>query len=307
MNWLNSLVVMLMPLAPKPLVQRFARRYVAGEHLDEALGIVRRFNTEGALCTVDYLGEFIQDKAQAEEALATYKNILDAIAAEGLSANVSVKPTQMGLLLDKNFCYENLRTLIAYADSKNNFVRVEMEDSQCTSDTLEIYLQLRREFKNCGIVLQAYLRRTLGDAREVLAARAGNFRLCKGIYAEPRAVAFKDHALINKNYVLILEEMLKAGAYVGIATHNEELVWEAMRLIDKYQIRNNPYEFQQYEFQMLLGVEPELRQIILNAGHRLRVYIPYGKHWHAYSLRRFKENPAMVGHILKNISLFSMR
>lgn len=296
MSWFNNLIVTLMPLAPKPIVRRFARRYVAGEHLDEATGIVQRFNAQGAMCTIDYLGEFITDKSQATEALETYKKIIDAIDAQQLDCNVSVKPTQMGLLLDKAFCYQVFRELIGYAKSKNIFVRVEMEDAQCTSDTIEMYLKLRDEFKNCGIVLQAYLHRTLGDAREVMDARAGHFRLCKGIYVEPQAIAYQEDTLINKNYVLILEEMFAKGAYVGIATHNEELVWEAMRLIDKYKLSKD-----QYEFQMLLGVEPQLRNMILDAGHRLRVYIPYGAHWHAYSLRRFKENPALVGHILKNL------
>ncbi len=296
MALLNKLIVLLLPLAPKPLVKQFARRYVAGETMEEMLGVVRRFNRDGVLCTVDLLGEFIHRKEQAQEAVDAYKRILQAIHQEQLDANVSVKLSQMGLLLDKEFCYQIVRDLMATAREYDNFVRIDMEDSPCTTDTIDIYLRLRREFKNVGIVLQAYLRRTLGDTREIINAGAGHFRLCKGIYVEPRQIAFKDHRLINKNYTLVLEEMIKNKAYVGIATHNEELVWEAMRLIDQYKLQRH-----EYEFQMLLGVDPELRNIILDGNHRLRVYVPFGKEWYAYSMRRLKENPSIAGHILKNL------
>lgn len=296
MNLLNKLIVMLLPLTPKPLVKQFARRYVAGETMEEMLGAVRRFHVQGILSTVDVLGEFIHHKDEALFAAEQYKAILQAIHQENLNANVSVKLSQMGLLLDKELCFNIMCDIVETAKRCENFVRIDMEDSPCTGDTIDIYLRLRERYDNVGIVLQAYLRRTLGDARQLINARAAHFRLCKGIYDEPRTVAFKDHTLINKNFALVLEEMFSRGAYVGIATHNEELVWEAMRLIDKYRLERD-----QYEFQMLLGVDPELRNIILNGGHRMRVYVPFGKHWYAYSMRRLKENPAIAGHILKNL------
>ncbi len=296
MSLFDKLVVFMLPLAPKPLVKRFARRYVAGETMEEMLDTVRRFNQEGVMATIDVLGEFITKKEEALQAAQLYKDILAAIEREGLDANISVKLTQMGLLLDKDLCYHIMADLVETAARYHNFVRIDMEDSPCTSDTINIYLHLRKHYNNVGIVLQAYLRRTLGDARQIIQAGAGHFRLCKGIYIEPRQIAYQDHKLINKNFALVLEEMIRNRAYVGIATHNEELVWEAMRLIDQYKLKRD-----EYEFQMLLGVDPELRNIILNGGHRLRVYVPFGKQWYAYCMRRLKENPGIARHILKNL------
>ncbi len=301
MSILDKLVVMALPLAPKPLVKRFASRYVAGETISEMLETVRVFNRRGMLATIDVLGEFIRHRDEALQAAQEYKSILAAISREGLDANISVKLSQMGLLLDKDLCYEIMEDLVSTAAKYRNFVRIDMEDSPCTSDTIGMYLKLRRKFDNVGVVLQAYLRRTLGDVRQVTKdlerqGQRANFRLCKGIYIEPRQISFKDHKLINKNYSLVLEEMFKTRSYVGIATHNEELVWEAMRLIDQYHPKR-----EEYEFQMLLGVDPELRNIILDGGHRLRVYVPYGKQWYAYCMRRLKENPGLAWHIIKNM------
>jgi proline dehydrogenase len=298
-SFFDKFVVMTLPLAPKAVVKRFARRYVAGETMEEMLNTVRRLNRQGMLATIDVLGEFIHHKEEAFMAAQQYKDILEAIARERLEANISVKLSQMGLLLDKDLCYDVMTDLVAAAAKTRNFVRIDMEDSPCTSDTIAIYMKLRRQYDNVGIVLQAYLRRTLGDARQIMKdverlQGKANFRLCKGIYIEPRQIAFKDHTLINKNYTLVLEEMFKQGAYVGIATHNEELVWEAMRLIDQYRLKRD-----EYEFQMLLGVDQELRGIILDGGHRLRVYVPFGKQWYAYCMRRLKENPTIARHIIK--------
>lgn len=262
----------------------------------DMLATVRQLNKQGMMATVDVLGEFIHHKEEALQAAQEYKDILEALAREKLDANISVKLTQMGLLLDPKLCHDIMVDLVQTAAKYGNFVRIDMEDTGCTSETIALYLELHKQFSNVGIVVQAYLRRTLQDVREIIVTGAGHFRLCKGIYVEPRKLAFQDHRLINKNFTLILDEMLKQNAYVGIATHNEELVWEAMRLLDQYKLDKNVYEFQ-----MLLGVDAELRSIILDAGHRLRVYVPFGKHWYAYSLRRLKENPSIARHILKNL------
>lgn len=296
MSWFDKIVVALLPLAPKELVKQFARRYVAGETQEEMLATVGALNAQGIMATVDVLGEFIHHPSEALQAAAEYKQILEAIANEKLDANISVKLTQMGLLLDPRLCEEIMVDLVDTARRLGIFVRIDMEDSACTTDTINLYLKLRERFDNVGIVVQAYLRRTLADVRRMIDAGAGHFRLCKGIYIEPRKLAFRDHRLINKNFTLLLEEMIKRQAYVGIATHNEELVWEAFRLIDQYRLPHDAYEFQ-----MLLGVDAELRNIILEAGHRLRVYVPFGKHWYAYSLRRLKENPTIARHILSNL------
>lgn len=296
MSLLDKLIVWTLPFVPKPLVRQFSKRYIAGETLEEALALVRSFNRDGYLCTLDVLGEFIQTKDEALKAAALYKEILAVLNQEKLSANVSVKPSQMGLLLDQELCYEILRDLVGTAAQYGNFVRVEMEDSPCTSDTIALFLRLRKEFSNVGLVLQAYMRRTLNDVREIMAAGGGNFRLCKGIYIEPRTVAYKDREIINRNYVRVLEEMFKGGAYVGIATHDEKLVWEAQRLIEQYQLPRDAYEFQ-----MLLGVDEELRGLIHEAGHRLRVYVPFGEHWYPYSMRRLRENPTIARYALQNL------
>lgn len=301
MSLLDKLIVWTLPFAPKFLVKRFAWRYVAGESLEEMLTTVRKLNRQGICATIDVLGEFIHHPDEAMLAAELYKSVLQAIAQERLDANISVKLSQMGLLLDKDLCYRIMDDLVATAGKLRIFVRIDMEDSACTTDTMELYIRLRRLHENVGVVLQAYLRRTLQDARLLMKdlgkiqAKA-NFRLCKGIYVEPRRLAWKDHKLINKNYALILEEMFKGEAYVGIATHNEELVWEALRLIDEYRLKKD-----EYEFQMLLGVDPELRNILLDGGHKLRVYVPFGKQWFAYCTRRLKENPSIARHILKNL------
>jgi proline dehydrogenase len=301
MSIFDKLVVLSLPFAPKALVKKFAWRYVAGETLEEMLETVRLLNQQGIMATVDLLGEFIHHPSEAKQAALEYKSVLEAIARERLDANISVKLTQMGLLLDKDLCYEIMEDLVSTAAKLRIFVRVDMEDSSCTSDTIALYMKLRRQYDNVGIVLQAYLRRTLQDARLIMKDLSkiqskGHFRLCKGIYVEPRKLAWKDHVLINKNFTLILEEMFKQEAYVGIATHNEALVWEALRLIDQHRLKKD-----EYEFQMLLGVDPELRTILLDSGHRLRLYVPFGKDWFAYCIRRLKENPSIARHILKNL------
>lgn len=295
-SWLNQAVTQVLPLAPKSLVRRFSARYIAGETLEDLLDTVRRLNAEGCMATVDVLGEFIRDEVEARAAAGMYQAVLARLAEERLDANISVKLSQMGLLLNPNLCEAILGDLVALAAETGNFVRIDMEDSPCTSATIDLYLKLRERHSNVGIVLQAMLRRTLADTRRILEAGAGHFRLCKGIYREPRRRAYQDTGVIHKNYVHLLNTMFAGGAYVGIATHHEDLIWEARRLIAQYGLNR-----EQYEFQMLLGVEPELRSLLIEEGHRVRVYVPFGPQWHAYSMRRLKENPAIVGHLLKNL------
>lgn len=295
-SWLNQLVVQVMPLVPKPLVKQFAKRYVAGESIAEMIETVKALNSRGISATVDVLGEFIRHREEAEQTAAMYRQILDDIQAHQLDTNISVKLTALGLLLDEDLCLNLMRDLVSHAATHNNFVRIDMEDSDCTQRTIDLYLNLRKDFNNVGIVLQAYLRRTHDDALRIIEAGAGHFRLCKGIYVEPRWLAYQLPDLINRNYELVLEEMIKNGAYVGIATHDERLVWAALKLIRQYNLRRD-----QYEFQMLLGVDTELRDMLVAAGHHVRVYVPFGKQWHAYCMRRLKENPKIAGYILQNL------
>jgi proline dehydrogenase len=289
--------VKTLPAVPKPVVRRFSSRYIAGESLDDAVRVARELNEKGCMVTMDILGEHLTRREEAENATEQYLQALDAIAKEKLNSNISIKLTQFGLKLDFEFCKKNLTRLVQRAKDLKNFVRIDMEDTSCTTDTLRMYGLLRKEFSNVGVVVQAYLRRTLTDVRNLMKnGIPTNIRLCKGIYVEPRELAFKDPSLINENFTMVLAETLRQKAYVGIATHDERLVWEAMRLIDELKAPKNSYEFQ-----MLLGVDEQLRDIILAAGHRLRIYVPFGKEWYAYSVRRLKENPQIAGHVIKNM------
>jgi proline dehydrogenase len=288
--------VKTLPVVPKPLVRQVANRYIAGDTLADAVRLVRQLNEKGLMATLDILGEHISKKEEAEATAAGYLEALEVISRERLDSNVSIKLTAFGLKLDFDFCLANVRRVVQRAAALNNFVRIDMEDASCTTDTLRVYDILRKDYRNVGTVIQAYLRRSLTDIRNLMNnGTPTNLRLCKGIYIEPRAIAYKNRELINKNFTSLLTELLRQGAYVGIATHDERLVWDAMRLIDEI---NFPRE--KYEFQMLLGVDEELRDIIIKSGHRLRIYVPFGNSWYAYSVRRLQENPQIVGYVLQN-------
>ena len=288
----HSLVARSLPLVPRPIVRRVSQRYIAGEGLADAVATVRNLNAEGFMATVDILGESVHERTLVEQALRDYVAALHAIRDHRLDSNVSIKPTNFGLKIDFDLCYEKVRALVLEARVLGNFVRIDMEDASCTSATLDLYRRLRDEgLTNVGVVLQAYLRRTLADVA-ALPANA-NVRVCKGIYVEPPDIAFKERALINRNFKETVAALFDRGAYVGIATHDEEVVYEAQKLI-----RERGLQARQYEFQMLLGVTESLRRVIQRDGHRLRVYVPYGPQWYAYSLRRLKENPQIAGYIL---------
>ena len=296
MSLFNFVVSKTIMHVPKPIVSYFAKGYIAGSDLDDAVRVSKELNAEGMMSTIDILGEFITKIEQAEAFKNNGLEILQAIDEHKLNANLSIKPTQMGLLLDKARCFEFIRELVVEAKRINNFIRIDMEDIPTTDDTLRFYDKLRKEFPgHVGTVLQAYLHRTPQDVIDH-AEGYQNYRLCKGIYIEPRLHAWKNHLSINHNYMQSLELMFEQGAYVGIATHDEQLVCEAMNLVRKMGIKPD-----QYEFQMLLGVDEELRQIILKNGHRLRIYVPYGKDWLPYSKRRLKENPFIAQHALKQL------
>jgi len=296
MSLFDSLVSKTIMHVPGPIVGHFAKGYIAGKNLAAAIETTAQFNAQGVETTIDVLGEFIKTKDEATYYKEQCIEILKEIKNHNLSSNVSLKPTQMGLQLDEEFCFENIREIVAKAAELNNFVRIDMEDAPCTDATLELFDRLRKDYAgHVGTVLQAYLRRTPIDI-DKLSQGYQNYRLCKGIYIEPREIAWKDHHTVNRNYVYSLEKLFKSGAYVGIATHDEKLVFEAMRLIAEYGLERH-----QYEFQMLLGVDKDLRDIITKAGHRLRVYVPYGRDWLPYSKRRLKENPTIARHALKQM------
>lgn len=293
MSILDRLIASSLPFVPKPLVGYFARPYIAGETLDDQALVVRSLNEQGFLAATGILGEFVEQREEAEEAVTDYQNALSRIERDKLDSNIHIKLTHLGLKIDKEFCYQNVRRLVEFARDRSNFVRIDMEDSSCTDDTLEIFYRLREEFQNVGAVLQAYLKRSLEDARKLTRVKA-NVRVCKGIYIEPPAIAYRDRDEIRSSFVSLLEELLGAGCYVGIATHDQKLVLESYRLIERLALGTS-----QYEFQMLLGVTPGLRGRIRDAGHHLRVAVPFGPAWYPYSLRRFRENPSIAGYVFK--------
>ena len=285
-------IVRLLPAVPRSIVQRLSAPYIAGPTLDDARALVARLNAEGKLATVDVLGEEIRSASEAAAVAAAYHAALDAIAADHLDANVSVKLTALGLELDVDLCRSLLATVVADAASRGIFVRIDMEHSACTDDTLLLYRELREAGRdNVGVVLQSRLRRTLADV-DALADLRPSVRLCKGIYVEPSEIAFTGRQQIRDNFVLALDALLDVGAYVAVATHDE---W----LLERSLERVAGLDRDGYELQMLLGVREDRATELVAEGHRLRVYVPYGDRWYEYSLRRLQENPALAGMVAK--------
>jgi proline dehydrogenase len=285
-------IVRFLPAVPRPVVHKLSERYIAGAELKDAREAVRRVNADGKMATIDVLGEEITDEEDAAAIVDAYQDVFADIERAGLDSNVSVKLTALGLKLGHDVCAANLRTVVEDAASRGNFVRIDMEDSSTTDETLRLYRELREDgHDNVGVVLQATLRRTLGDVRE-LADLKPSVRLCKGIYLEPPAIAYQDFEAVRASYVTALQALLDAGCYVGIATHDEWLLQEGRRLVAEHGLG-----LDEYEFQMLLGVTPALGDELVREGHRLRIYVPFGRHWYEYSLRRLQENPKIAGYI----------
>ena len=296
---INKMIAGMLPYMPKKLVWIFSKKYIAGETIEDALKVSKELNAEGIKVTVDLLGEFIKDLNEARENKEAYLDIIETFEKNKIDGNYSIKPSFFGLLLDEEECYKNIREVVAKAAEYNNFIRIDMEDSPSTDMEIKLFRRLKKEFpENVGLVIQAYLKRTTKDLADMLDIKncqgSLNYRLCKGIYVEPSEIAYKKYEDINESYINNLEFMLKNGIYPGIATHDKKLVDAAYELIEKYDVPND-----KYEFQMLYGVTPELRKSIVEKGHTMRVYIPFGKDWFGYSTRRLKENPKMASHIIK--------
>ena len=285
---LDRTIVRLLPAVPKPIVQRLSSRYIAGPALDDAVRVVKRLNAKGKMATVDVLGEEITSPDEARAIAGQYHDVLARITDEKLDANVSVKLTALGLELDEVLCRENLEAVVVDAAARGLFVRIDMEDSSTTDRTLALYRSLRADgHENLGVVLQAYLRRTMADLPGL-----ANVRLCKGIYVEPPEIAYREFEAVRASYVQALEALVAQGSYVGIATHDEFLIGEALRIVADAGLAPD-----RYEFQMLLGVRPDRADELVAGGHRLRVYVPYGTHWYEYSVRRLQENPKIAGYV----------
>jgi proline dehydrogenase len=296
---LNKMIAGILPHMPKKLVWQFSKEYIAGETLDQAIVNAKKLNAQGILTTIDVLGEFITTLAEAEANKKEYLEVIDAAENAGVKGNYSLKPTFFGLLLDKNVAFKHIREVVAKAAVYNNFVRIDMEDSPCTDMEIDLYRKLKQEFPgNVGLVVQAYLKRThddiagLGDINSP--EHPVNLRVCKGIYVEPESLAYKKYHDINTHFLDDVEYMFQHNMYPAIASHDVPIIEGTYKLIEKYKVATD-----KYEFQMLYGVTPGLRKSILDKGHRMRVYVPFGKQWFGYCTRRLKENPQMAGVILK--------
>jgi proline dehydrogenase len=289
---LDKAIVQLLPAVPKPVVRLISDRYIAGTELEDACRVVKELNAQGKMATIDVLGEEITSAREAREIAGAYEDVFRTIAQRELDSNVSVKPTALGLQLDYDIFRANLEHVVELAAVIGNFVRIDMEDSSTTDDTLRAYRELREAgHENVGVVLQACLRRTVDDIR-ALAPLGLNVRLCKGIYLEPPEIAYQGFQEVRDNFMLALNELLDAGAYVGIATHDEWLVRGAQVAVDRHGLTPD-----RYEFQMLLGVRTRMGNTLVSEGHRLRIYVPFGRQWYAYSMRRLQENPKIAGYI----------
>ena len=292
MGVLDKAIVTLLPAVPKPVVRAISSRYIAGTELEDACAVVNDLNARAKMATIDVLGEEIASADEARSIATTYEDVFDTIEARALDSNVSVKLTALGLKLDYELCRENLEHVVRRAAQSGNFVRIDMEDSSTTDDTLRLYRELREAgLDNVGIVLQAMLRRTVDDVA-ALADLGLNVRLCKGIYVEPPAIAFQGYQEVRESFVRALDALLEAGAYVGVATHDDWLLGESQRRLHAHGRTR-----EEHEFQMLLGVRPGLGDTLVREGHRLRIYVPFGSHWYAYSMRRLQENPKIAGYI----------
>ncbi len=293
---LKSLISKALPFIPKNLVHAFAQKYVAGETLEDGLKVVEDLNSKNIWATMDLLGEFVSDRKRAEQATQAAMDNLEAIHKKNLRSGISTKLTSQGLDIDDDYCYGNLKKLVEKAKAVDRFVRIDMENSPYTTRTLNQYRKLRAEgFENTGIVLQAYMRRSEEDLKSLLALKP-DVRLCKGIYREDAAIAFKGREEVQANYKKLLTYMFDNDFHAAIATHDDVLLDFARETIAKRSVAKD-----RYEFQMLLGVRDNKRDELVKDGHKVRVYVPYGEDWYGYSMRRLKENPEIAAHILKAV------
>ena len=277
--------------------KKLTTRFVAGETIDEAVEMIRQINAEGATASFDHLNESVAGENEAEQEVREYLRILAKIDETGIRSNVSIKLTQFGLELNSELAYKNARRVVEDAARRGNFVRVDMEASNVTQVTLDIFKRLREEFdlNDVGIVLQSYLRRTYDDAQQLLKLPA-RIRICKGAYNEPPEVAFPDKKDVDNNYIRVMQLLLGSGIYHGVATHDPKMIAATIDFAQREAIRKEAFEFQ-----MLFGIRRDLQRQLARDGYNMRIYVPYGKHWYPYFMRRLAERPANLWFVLKNV------
>ncbi len=291
----DRLLAASLPAVPRPIVGRISSRYIAGENIDKALTVAKLLAKRGLGSTMDILGEHTDSVELARTAAKEYRTLLNRQAEAGVDRNVSIKLSQLGLVDDRVLCLKQMRDVSSLASDLGGKVRIDMEDSSLTDDTLWVFRELRADFENVGVVLQACLHRSLADLAAMAPLRP-DYRLCKGIYLETPDLAIQDPAEINRNYMKILGAMWDAGSFVGVATHDATLITAVKQMITERGLGSD-----RYEFQMLLGVQEKLRDGLIAEGYPLRVYLPFGSEWYAYSMRRLKENPSIAGHVFRQL------
>tara|TARA_Y100001970_G_scaffold293951_1_gene445003 strand:- start:1023 stop:1913 length:891 start_codon:yes stop_codon:yes gene_type:complete len=294
MNFINNLIIRIIPLLPKFFIKIFANKYVAGIKTSEALTKVEILNSKNQFATIDILGEHTESKEECLAITNKYIELIKIINDKNINCNLSIKPSHIGLDVNLDFSIENFKKIQKKASELNNFIRIDMESSSQTDDTIKIFSELHKTKKNIGIVFQAYLYRTEKDLKRF---KNINIRLCKGIYNESEKIAIKDPIKINKNFLHLLKIAFEQNMYVGIATHDQNLIQECIHLI-----KQNGITKEQFEFQYLYGVPmSEPIKLFKNNKYKVRAYVPYGKNWYDYSIRRIKENPKISSYIIKNI------
>jgi proline dehydrogenase len=293
MNPISKVIANVIPIFPKKFVRIFANKYIAGDKLSDGINKVQELNRNNMIATMDVLGESIKDKKEAMQSKDESIEVLDAIGKHKLNSSLSVKLTMLGLQLDYDFCLSLFTEIAQYAKELNNFVRIDMEDSSVIDSTLQIYRDIRKQFDNVGIAIQVYLRRSEEDVVKLTDMNA-DFRLCKGIYIEPESIAFKKRNEIRENFLKLIQIVLEKKSYCGIATHDDYVIDGSKKIITELGLKK-----EDYEFQMLLGVREKLRDKIVAEGRKMKIYVPFGERWYEYSIRRFKENPNIVGQVLK--------
>lgn len=283
-----------MPLIPKGIVKKISQRYIAGDSIADAIRVAKQLESVNVVATIDVLGEFKTLKEQVEKEKKETINLLHAIKENQLKSYLSIKLTSIGMDIDEKYCFENLLEIVTIASEKGIFVRLDMENSPYTSKTLEMYRKIRETgFSNIGVVIQAYLKRSEVDIQSILEYKP-SIRLCKGIYVESADIAFKEADQIRNNYKKLYHQLIENGAYTCLATHDVDLINYCLQDVAKKEISK-----EQFEFQMLLGVKEEERAKIVQKGHTIRVYIPFGEDWYGYSTRRLKENPQIALYVTK--------
>ena len=307
---LGRLIVATMPLAPKFIVKMVASRYVAGSRLEDAISTMRKLSSEGACFTVDVLGEEITSMEEANFFLEEYSMLIDSIVETKIDAHISIKPTAFGLLIDQESAYENILQITRKASENEIFVRLDMEDSRVTDSTIEIMMRIRSSgLSNIGVVLQGRLFRTNSDIEKIcnMLGADADFRICKGIYLEPGDIAYTDYRDIVNATNSAIETMMTRGAYTAVASHDYPVIEKTLELLEKFELSSSKRKETSngkgpgYEFQFLLGVRGDLRRKLAGEGHLTRIYVPYGKQWYEYGIRRLHENPEVATHVLKTL------